>query len=261
MNTSKENTSNYSVPNLERGLSILELLAEHRTGLTIQEIKNTLDLSQTTVFRITQSLQQQGYLARDEESRQFYLTRKMLTVGFRVINEHDLLELALPWMRRLRDQVKETVFLGVMGDGEGIFIEQALGSHPFKFMLTPGNTFPYHCSAPGKAMLAHLPEKEQKETVADLKLVKYNGNTITSKKQLERELSEVRAKGYAMDREEQLKGVVCIGAPVMDYMGLPKASIWVSGPLDRLQQDAWASTGELVRQFADKISFEMGFRQ
>ena len=97
--------TNYKVPNLERGLAIMELLADNPKGLTIQEIKNNLSLAQTTVFRITQSLLHLGYLGRDDESKQFYLTRKMLTVGFRTVKEHDLLEIALPWMRQLRDQL------------------------------------------------------------------------------------------------------------------------------------------------------------
>jgi IclR family KDG regulon transcriptional repressor len=256
----EENSTNYKVPNLERGLAIMELLAENQSGLTIQEIKNRLALSQTTVFRITQSLLHIGYLGRDEESKQFYLTRKMLTVGFRTVNEHDLLEVSLPWMRQLRDAVKETVFLGVMGDDEGVFLEQAQGTHSFKFMLTPGNKFPYHCSAPGKAMLAFLPEKERKSQLGKLVLKKINENTITSKKQFEKELCEVAVNGFAFDREEQLKGVICIGAPVFDYLGFPKASIWISGPSDRLPEEVWIEKGKLIKKYADKISREMGYR-
>lgn len=257
---SEENSTNYKVPNLERGLAIMELLSENHSGLTIQEIKNRLVLSQTTVFRITQSLLCLGYLGRDEESKQFYLTRKMLTVGFRTVNEHDLLALSLPLMRQLRDIVKETVFLGVMGDDEGIFLEQAQGSHPFKFMLTPGKKFPYHCSAPGKAMLAFLPEKERKYLLSKLVFKKINENTITSKRQFEKELNEVEINGFAFDREEQLKGVICIGAPIFDYLGFPKASIWISGPSDRLPEDLWIEKGKLIKQYADNISREMGYR-
>ena len=258
---SKENNSSYKVPNLERGLAIMELLAENKDGLTIQEIKNRLNLSQTTVFRITQSLLGLGYLHRDEKSNQFFLTRKMLGIGFSVINEHDLLRIALPWMYQLRDLVKETVFLGIMGDNEGIFIEQALGTHPFKFMLTPGNKFAFHCSAPGKAMLAFLPEKEQTTRINNMKLESFNENTITSKSILKKELNTIANEGFAIDREEQLTGVVCIGAPIFDYQAYPKASIWVSGPKDRLKPDSWEEFGKLVKQFANHISIEMGYKE
>ena len=250
---------NYKVPNLERGLEIMELLADNPKGLSIQEIKNRLSLSQTTVFRITQSLLQKGYLARDEESKYFQLTRKLLTIGFRAINEHDLLEIALPWMRKLRDEVKETVFLGILGDTEGVFIEQALGTYPFKFMLTPGNCFPLHCSAPGKSMMAFLPEQDRASLLKKISLKSYNENTITTKRKFQEELDQVKKLGYAIDREEQLKGVVCVGAPVFDYQGIPKTAIWISGPTERMNESVWHEQGELVKSYADKISQEMGF--
>jgi DNA-binding IclR family transcriptional regulator len=257
----KESSPNYKVPNLERGLEIMELLANFPLGLSIQEIKNQLKLSQTTVFRITQSLLQLGYLGRNEESKHFFLTRKMLTVGFRSINEHDLLEIALPKMRELRDEVKETVFLGIMGENEGIFIEQALGTYPFKFMLTPGNRFPYHCSAPGKAMLAFHPEKEMLSIINRINFEIFNKNTISSKSKFLEELKEVKEKGYAQDCEEQLQGVVCVGAPIYDYLGLPIASIWTSGPVERLNKSNIDTNGKLLKKYADKISLNLGYKQ
>lgn len=258
---SESTTNNYKVPNLERGLEIMELLAENPRGLSIQDIKNELKLSQTTVFRITQSLLQKGYLARDEESKYFYLTRKLLTIGYRAINEHDLLEIALPWMRKLRDEVKETVFLGIMGDKEGVFIEQALGTYPFKFMLTPGHKIKLHCSAPGKAMWAFMPEKERSALLDSVTLKRYNENTITSKRKLQTELAEIRENGYALDREEQLRGVVCVGAPLFDYQGFPKAAIWISGPTERMNEKVWEEQGDLVKRYAERISIEMGYRK
>ncbi|MDC1106964.1 IclR family transcriptional regulator [Prolixibacteraceae bacterium] len=256
-----EKTTNYKVPNLDRGLEIMELLATNSSGLSIQEIKNQLNLSQTTVFRITQSLLQSGYLGRNEESKQFYLTRKMLSVGFSSINEHDLLDVSLPQMRELRDEVKETVFLGIMGDGEGIFIEQALGTHPFKFMLTPGERFLYHCSAPGKVMLAFLPEKERLAMIDKIDFKAFNKNTITSKPSFLEELELIRKCGYALDREEQLQGVVCVGAPIFDYQGLPIASIWTSGPLERMNSSNWCEYGVIITKYAEKISSDMGYHK
>ena len=181
-------------------------------------------------------------------------------IGFRAINEHDLLEIALPWMRKLRDEVKETVFLGIMGEKDGIFIEQALGTYPFKFMLTPGNRFLLHCSAPGKAMLAFLPEKERSQMIDKINLKRYNENTITSKRKLQAELNEIQENGFALDREEQLRGVVCVGAPLFDYQGYPKAALWISGPTERMNETVWEEQGKLVNHYAEKISIEMGHK-
>ena len=74
------------------------------------------------------------------------LSRKLLTLGYRSLNEHNLLGTVLPRLRELRDEVKETACFGVLGGRKGIFIEQAQGHHTFRFVLSPGKSFELHCS-------------------------------------------------------------------------------------------------------------------
>lgn len=143
---------NYKVPNLEKGIAVLEYLSLHTQGETLQDIKSALDISQTTAYRILNTLVRLDYLIYNEDTKRYKLSRKLLTLGFRSLNEHNLLETVLPRLRDLRDQVKETACFGVLGDRKGIFIEQAQGHHTFRFILSPGKPFDLHCSAPGKAI-------------------------------------------------------------------------------------------------------------
>lgn len=130
---------NYKVPNLEKGIAVLEYLSLHTQGETLQDIKSALDISQTTAYRILNTLVRLDYLIYNEDTKRYKLSRKLLTLGFRSLNEHNLLETVLPRLRDLRDQVKETACFGVLGDRKGIFIEQAQGHHTFRFILSPGN--------------------------------------------------------------------------------------------------------------------------
>ena len=147
---------NYKVPNLEKGIAVLEYLSLRSAGETLQDIKSALDISQTTAYRILNTLVRLEYLNFSEDTKRYKLSRKLLTLGFRSLNEHNLLETVLPHLRDLRDQVKETACFGVLGDEKGIFIEQAQGHHTFRFVLSPGKPFELHCSAPGKAIMAYL---------------------------------------------------------------------------------------------------------
>lgn len=122
---------NYKVPNLEKGIAVLEYLSLHTQGETLQDIKSALDISQTTAYRILNTLVRLDYLIYNEDTKRYKLSRKLLTLGFRSLNEHNLLETVLPRLRDLRDQVKETACFGVLGDRKGIFIEQAQGHHTF----------------------------------------------------------------------------------------------------------------------------------
>ena len=73
------------------------------------------------------------------------------------------------------------------------------------------------------------------------------------------ELAKVRLKGYAVDNEEEMGGVICIGAPIMNFHGYPCGSIWISGPKDRLPEESIIMYAECIMQAAEEVSFEMGY--
>ncbi len=250
---------NYKVPNLEKGITVLEYLSHQPLGDTLQEIKTALDISQTTAYRILNTLVRLGYLLYDEDSKRYRLSRKLLTLGFRSLNEHNLLETVLPRLRELRDRVKETACFGVLGSEKGIFIEQAQGHHTFRFVLSPGKPFELHCSAPGKAIMAYLPETVRSRYLSLMDFTPYNSNTITTVGAYQEELEKVRKYGYALDMEEELSGVICVGAPVFNYTGYPCGAIWISGPKDRLTKDVIKTSAVQIKTITNLISSELGY--
>lgn len=256
-----ENTesSYYNVPNLEKGLSVLEYLSVHTKGKSLQEIKDVLSISQTTAYRILNTLVRLDYVFYNEETRLYKLSMKMLNLGFRTLNEHNLLETVLPHLRDLRDVVEETACLGVLGDEKGVFIEQAQGTHAFHFVLSPGKSFDLHCSAPGKAIMAYLPKTVMRRYLAKMKFTKYNEKTITNKEDYLAELDKVREQGYALDMEEELSGVICVGAALFNFTGYPCGAIWVSGPKDRLNSVIFQNAIKSVKETAKRISQDLGY--
>lgn len=251
----------YKVPNLEKGIAVLEYLSSRQEGETLQAIKSALTISQTTAYRILNTLVRLEYLYFSEETKRYKLTRKLLTLGFRTLNEHSLLETVLPHLRDLRDRVKETACFGVLGDEKGIFIEQAQGHHTFRFVLSPGKPFELHCSAPGKAIMAYLPKTVRDRYLSYMRFERFNTRTITSREVYLEELARVAERGYALDNEEELSGVICVGAPILDYTGYPCGAIWISGPKDRLSQDVVRDTVRAIKEVSGTISNELGFRK
>jgi len=255
----KEN-SLYTVPNLEKGIAVLECLALHPEGMSMQKLKTRLDVPQTTIYRILNTLLRLGYLHYDEKLREYKLSSKLLTLGFASLNEHNLLEVVLPYLRELRDIVKETVCFGVLGSEKGVFIEQAQGHHTFRFVLSPGKAFELHCSAPGKAIMAYLPVVIRDRYLSLMGFEKFNERTITSKETYLKELDKVLQMGYAVDNEEELTGVVCIGAPILNYKGFPCGTIWTSGPKDRLTQAVIVEYAKHLKKVVKEISERLGYR-
>lgn len=250
---------NYKVPNLEKGIAVLEYLSFQTKGETLQNIKAALDISQTTTYRILNTLVRLDYLLYNEDTKRYKLSRKLLTLGFRSLNENRLLETVLPHLRDLRDQVEETACFGVMGDKKGIFIDQAQGHHTFRFILSPGKPFELHCSAPGKAIMAYLPANVRNRYLGYMDFKPYNSRTITDPERYMQELEKVYEQGYAMDNEEELTGVICVGAPVLNYTGYPCGAIWISGPKDRLNDETVKNAIACIKQTAGLISAELGY--
>ena len=253
--------SRYKVPNLERGLQILELLLDYPGGLQQTDIATALRCSKTSVYRITMTFLDHGYLVRDEETKALHLSRKLLAMGSRVLVEEDLLTTALDVLKALRNRIRETVLIGTSIETEFVVLGQVLGSHPFKFSLDLGTRLPLHTAAPVNAMLAFVPEEERNGILKKLSFTRFTDRTITDLKAFVRELGTVQEVGFALDRGEQLTGVRCVAAPIFNGQAYPVAAIWTTGPTDRIGEGDLAGIGEQVRAHAMQISRRLGYEE
>lgn len=238
---------------------ILELLLEHPQGLQQTEIASRLGCSKTSVYRISMTLMEYGYLVRDEETKTLRLSRKLVALGSRSLGEEDLTAVSVDVMRRLRDEVGETVLIGTVVETELVVLGQVLGSHHFKFSVDLGTRLPLHSAAPGKAILAWLPEDERRRLIALLPFTRFNERTICDPAEYSRELDRVVAAGYAVDCGEQLSGIHCVSAPVYDRHGSPIAAIWTTGPSERIRRSDFPEVGARVMQHARQISERLGY--
>lgn len=250
----------YSAPGLERGLAILEYLALHPGGKGQVEIAQALKCPVTSVFRITLALEKTGYLERDPETKVFRHTQKMLMLGQQALSESDLIGCALPFMRELRDELGDTVLIGVLNGTEIIVLEQAMGSHLFRFSVNAGHRIRAYCSAPGKAIIAYLPEIQRERVIAQTEFVRFNANTIATPEAFRKELLKAGKLGYAVDNGEEYAGIYCVGAPVFDRAGYPLASLWVTGPGNRVKPQMIPEIGLKIKDGAARISRRLGWK-
>ena len=93
-----------------------------------------------------------------------------------------------------------------------------------------------------------------------MKYEAYNKRTITNETDYLKELEKVRQFGYALDMEEELGGVVCIGAPVFSYDAYPCGSIWLSGPKDRLPKEKIQLFASHLLESTRSVSLELGYK-
>jgi DNA-binding IclR family transcriptional regulator len=247
------------VPNLERGLLILEHLARHPGGQGISDIAAALRYPLNSVFRVTRTLLRHGYLERHPHSKKFTLTRKPFSLACSDGADRTLMENALEPMRALRDRLRETVVVSILDRGEGLILEQVPGLHPFRFVCEPGTRQVLHTSASCKAILAFLPGVECAALLGRHAFTALTRRTLTGRAAFDVDLDRVRSRGYATDRGEALEGVHCVAAPVRDRGGRAIAAITVTGPAQRMPEKDFAALGAVVREETGRISTRFGF--
>ena len=245
-------------PSLQRGLAVLEHLAQRAEGSTLSEISEWLELPQASAHRLCRTLEALGYVRRHEESRRFTLTNRFLRLGQPRTLDRGLTECAMNAMRRVRQETGETTQLCCVVDVDMVIIEQLISLHPFKYSAEIGARCPIYSCAPGKAILAFLPDPERKATLSRLTLKRFTRTTITTRKGMERELSGIRAKGYALDRAEGLEGIHCVAAPILDTHGHAIAALTIAGPQHRVPESDFARVGAVMREAAADVAFQFG---
>src|SRR5438270_3775777 len=172
---------------LERGLAILSCCTPKRPVLGIADIADELGMSRPTTHRYVITLVALGYLEQGA-SRKYRLGLRVTNLGMSALNSTGLREHAHPYLEELRQRTSYTTSLAVLDGTDILYIDRLRsfrrGGARVDLDLHPGSRLPAHATAMGKVLLASLPETEQRELLASLKLSKHGPNTITSKKAL-----------------------------------------------------------------------------
>lgn len=248
----------YHVPNVERALQVLEYLATHGR-CSVPTLTRALNIPRMSVYRIAKTLEAHEYLLLDEDGQSFRLGRKFLTLGHAAVEEENLTEKSLDVMRDLRDRSGETVLLGTLIGPEGVVLEQVPSKRPVRFMIEIGHRFPLHTSAPGKAILAFLPETERDAILSKIKFIKYTNTTIISRPAYVEALGLIRSSGFATDDGEEYEELRCVGAPIFNHRGYPIAAVWVTAPTFRLTRAKMNPLGRMLVDKARTISGRFGY--
>ncbi len=222
------------VPGLSRGLATLEYLCSHSGGARIRTVAEALGVPDNTMIRILGTLAEHGYVERDPDSLHYLPTRKVVTLAGKMADDRHLITCALGPMRDLRDKVSETVLLAVWDRTSSVIVEQVQSHNTFRFVCDYGHRPTLHVSASPKAIIAFLPEAEQKRALEGYIFKKYTEHTITTRTAFEKELQAIRKRGYAFDLHEEVNGMLCAAAPVFNRERRPIASVTVTGPDNRI---------------------------
>lgn len=232
---------------LARAAEILRLLKVNRAGLTQAEIATKLGLARTTVHRLLNAL-------ADEHLVQAIAASSRYRLGAEILHMAESARSAVmaeihPRLIKLSQEIDETVDLSVLDRGQVTFIDQVVAPQRLRAVSVVGASFPLHCTANGKAILAALGADETKLLLPE-RLEALTPHTITSRDKLLRELAQLGPKGVAYDREEHSLGICAVGMAILDTP-LGVSAISVPIPAQRFESKTAAVVKALTRAVRD----------
>lgn len=247
------------IPNVDRAFKILEMLCESPEGLRFVDIFQRLSLPKSSAFLLLENLEAKEYIEKTPDGR-YRATLKLFQLGSQVLRHLDIRAIALPYMTDLRDDTGFTVHLAVIDGFDVVYLEKVEGLGFVKFDTYVGKRAPVHLTAVGKAIAAFLPQQQVDEIIAGRGLTGGTEKAATTPHEFNMALQTVRELGFAVDDEEEVLGVRCIGAPVRDHTGLVVASISITAMHRELPATRFVEFGAKVKRAAHQISLAMGYR-
>ena len=216
---------------LYKVFSIMEtVVARQDTGATYSEIVAAVNLPKSSVHRILKDLTELGYLNFNPETKRYFGSLRLASLGAEVVAHFQLRDHVRPFLLELHRETDHTTNLGVLNGNVGVFVDK-IESKDFgiKLFSEIGKTFPLHCTGLGKALLA-FSSPETLGSLLDESLPSLTEKTITSPVALRQELARIREQGFAVDCEEITRGIMCTAVPVFGFDGEMAGAVSVTFP-------------------------------
>ncbi len=232
------------VKSADRTLDVLEALASSADRPTLGELARQLAIPKSSLHGVLRTLLARGWVRTDPTGTRFGLGLRALRVGAAFVETDDTVAQLAPVLDDLAGRVGETVHLGRLDGADVVYLAKRESVHPLRMFSAIGRRLPAHATAMGKALLAQRPDEEVSRLLPH-PLPGLTAQTLTDFDDLLAELARVRRTGYAVDREENSEGIVCVAVavPARSNGSVSIDAISISVPVSRLREETPGEMG------------------
>jgi len=249
---------NTKVKSIAKALTLIDFLSKYSNGVNLNEISENLNMSKSTVSDILSTLKDFSYVEQSTVRGKYKLGIRLFEIGNIVKGNMDIHNIAVSYIEEIVKEMKETVHLAILDDGDVLYIDKREANNEFKIVSQIGARLPAHCTAVGKVLLAALSDDEIEHIVERKGLPKKTENTITNINTLFLEISKIREKGYAIDNEEIISNLKCVAAPIKNHEGKVIAALSISCVKNGVYEEKFARAIKKITETTNIISKKMG---
>lgn len=209
-----DNSDQYFSKTLEKGFVILDLFDRDHPRRRLSEISQLTGINKTSVYRFVSTMVKLGYLSKN--NRLLKLGPRALLLGHNFIQSFDLLQGIKPLIDKAFIENKITIDSALLHGLTllALYRREAPGTVFFRQPLINQD---FHARAIGKAVLAQLNENELLHILDRVSLKKHTAKTISRKEDIVPEIEVTKERGYSINNEEFMSGLICIGAPLLNF--------------------------------------------
>lgn len=248
-----------SVQSLERAFALLEAFAPNNQEQGISDLSRKVDLPRPTVSRLVATLEGLGYLRQNKDTKKYSLGPKLIYLGSVVQAGFSLMDVAAPMLHKLRDQLKETVYIDVIDGDERVCIASLPGLHAVRTVVDPGQRSPLYAGGDSRMLLSSLSDDKIDAYLKRVMIKPFAPNTVIDPERLRELVREIRRTGYSFSVSEFHPGSACISAPIRDSSGNIVAALSVSFPEMKAEPRYIETYRSAVVETALQISRQMGY--
>ncbi|TAL52821.1 IclR family transcriptional regulator [Pandoraea sp.] len=241
------------VQSFARGLSVIQAFGAERPQMTLSEVAAHTGLTRAGARRILLTLEQLGYVRSEE--RKFFLTPKILDLGYAYLSATPLWDLATPFMEEVANATHESCSISVLDGLEIVYILRIATHKIMTVNLSVGSRLPAWVTSMGRVMLGGLAPAARDDILARSTIVAHTPHTLTDPAEIRKAITTAQAQGYAFVAEELEAGLQSIAVPIFDRNRRIIAAMNVSGHASRNSREQMLKEFlPCLKQAAERLS-------
>ena len=248
------------IKSLVKAISVMKSFDPNNPELGVSDMAQRVGLSKPTANRILATLVYGGLLEQNAQTSKYMIGSGLFNLGSLFLLTRDIVKVAEPIIKELSELTGEVVNVHIRDKSYSIIVLREESKHTFRFAHHVGSFFPAYAVAAGKALLSELTDAEIDHLYPREKLTPLTAKTLATRKELKKELEQVRETGVAFNREQSRESVESVAAVIRDAGGTAVAAMSIAAPVFTMNQVKRKRLTTMVRLGTSLISYQLGYR-